>query len=772
MTNSAEVGVGWVRLVPSLKGFKQAASRGLSEGLRDPASKAGKDAGGDLGDGIAGGVDAKQGKFRSSVGKLAGVFKAGLAGVGVAAGLALVGGLSGALDREDAAARFQAQLGGDPAKAAELGKVAGDSFLEGFGSSLEDNQLAVAQIDRRGLADSTEELEELTRQAVLFSDVFGGDMQRNVDSVAKLVANDLVGSGEEGFDLLTRAAQRFGVEIADVTDLTDEYGTSAEQLGLSGQVFLGAVSQIAEAGGFNIDKAADLFKELNIRIRDGSDASTEAVAALGLGYDELISDLEAGGPRAESSLQQIFDNLMAIEDPVERNQLGVALMGTQWEDLGDTVGAVDFATARDELGDLAGATDDLGVVNETASKKIETFKRQVLAKLVDFIGGTAIPKIEELAAFLGPHLQTAVETLGPIIEDIRLGMTGFIAAFSGEGVTSDGFVGFMEELGVTARDFVTFLQEEALPAVQSVIADLTAAWEEHGPQVMEILGQVEGIIVDVLDFIGAAVALWVAAFTFVWDNWGEDITRITEATLGVILEVIEGGLDWLQGLIRTATAIMEGDWDEAWEGIKQATEGIWSALFAVIEGGIDAIFALIGGWLDGELARMKDLWSDITGSVEDEIDDLLDFFGDLAGKVTRKLSGLEEAFKKPFREAFNSIRALWNDTIGGFSVDIPGALGFSGVSFSIPRMHSGGIFEADGGDEGLALLQTGEGVFTREQMAALAPVGGAGGEGAAPAGAVVVLQADNLDQSLKEWLRRTVRIEGRGDVQLAFGTAA
>lgn len=60
-----EVGVGFVRLVPSMRGFAKAAERQMSRGLAGPARRAGEDAGDEIGDG----VDEKLGRRAIGIGK-------------------------------------------------------------------------------------------------------------------------------------------------------------------------------------------------------------------------------------------------------------------------------------------------------------------------------------------------------------------------------------------------------------------------------------------------------------------------------------------------------------------------------------------------------------------------------------------------------------------------------------------------------------------------------------------------------------------------------
>lgn len=104
---------------------------------------------------------------------------------------------------------------------------------------------------------------------------------------------------------------------------------------------------------------------------------------------------------------------------------------------------------------------------------------------------------------------------------------------------------------------------------------------------------------------------------------------------------------------------------------------------------------------------------------------LIGFFEGLPGKIARALAGLGEAVGGAFKFALNLAIGyvnFWvdraNNLIHGINVinpfeDIPPIP-------HVPRLHSGGVFHASGGGEGLALLRDGERVSTPGQ-------GGGGG---------------------------------------------
>ncbi|WP_219715404.1 hypothetical protein, partial [Clostridioides difficile] len=51
--------------------------------------------------------------------------------------------------------------------------------------------------------------------------------------------------------------------------------------------------------------------------------------------DELTAKFAKGGKDAKEAFMEVTTALGNVEDDVKRNQLGVQLFGTKWEDLGE-----------------------------------------------------------------------------------------------------------------------------------------------------------------------------------------------------------------------------------------------------------------------------------------------------------------------------------------------------------------------------------------------------------------------------------------------------
>lgn len=724
----AEVGVGWVRLLPSFRGFSAAASKGLKAGVNGPARDAGSAAGRDMAGGVSEGLGRSDGKIRGAASRFGDIFKAGLATAGIAAGVALAAGVVGALDAEAAQDKLAAQLGGGEF-AEEAGQVAGRLYGDAFGDSVADTADAVKQVLQSGImagADdmSSESLEKMTATALTFADVLDQDLNMSLQAVDRMLASGLASSADEAFDILTKGIQS-GVDASgDLTETFQEYSTIFRDIGLDGAEATGLLMQGLQGGARDADTVADALKEFAIRAQDGSKASAEGFAAIGLSAEEMTAAVAQGGPAAKAALDQVLKGLQSMEDPAERNAAAVALFGTKAEDLGDALFGLDLEGAGAAMDGYAGTTEGLGSAYDNAATRIESFKRRGLQAIAIFIGNHVIPAVEALATTFGPVLGAALETARGLIEAIN-----FQAIIDSWETLKAGF----------------------------------ATGETFGADVLAVVGQLATIVADGMALVVAAITVGVEVAKFIWRNFGDEIVAAASIAWGLISGVVQGALDIVQGIVRTATAVLRGDWSAAWDGIKQIVSGAWEIIKTLFRTG----FATIGlaarvGWrLISVIFRTA--IDTVKNFVKASFDKIVGFFRAFPGRVRSAFSTLASAISSPFRSAFNAIRRLWNRTAGGFGFSIPDWIPkIGGNSFRIPKMHTGGIVPGVG--EVPILAQAGEGVFTRQQMAALAPV-----ERSGPGPTVIHINVAGGGEEVKALIRDWVAVEGGGNVQLAIG---
>lgn len=634
----------------------------------------------------------------------------------VAAGAVLAKGLLDAMDNEKAGDKLAAQLGAEGKWAEDVGSIAGKLYANAYGDSLSSVNDALRNVLQQGLVpeDATNaQIESITEKALNLAETFDQDVAGATGAVGTLLKTGLAKDADEAFDVITRGFQQGVDKQGDFLDTLTEYPTLFRNLGLDATTATGLLSQGLNAGARDADKVADALKEFSIRAVDGSKLTAEGFSAIGLNAEEMAAKIGAGGPTAAAALDLTLEKLAAIEDPAQRAQAATALFGTQAEDLGQALYALDPGSAAKALGDVAGAAEKMGdTLNDNAATKIEAFKRKGLQKLAEFVGKVAIPAIEDVSDWVSKNLPKAMEQARPYVERFR-------------------------------QNF------------DKVVATLRVVWP-----------QIQTIITTVLDTVRSIFEGYLTAYAAIWRTFGDDLLSFMRRVWEPIQMVITGALNVIQGVIKVVTGLISGDWSKAWEGIKQVFSGVWRAIQGIVRAAVEVIrttlavaWQVIRGVLQRAWDGMKTAVSNAINGIVDFVralpgravsalgsigskltskgrelikgfydgannywkDTLYPFFTGLPGRISAALSSLASAVGSPFKAMGQAIKDAWNSTVGGkgFTIpDVPGVPG-RGKRVEIPRLHTGGLVTGPVGSEQLRILQAGEWVLSRKQVDAL-----------------------------------------------------
>ena len=423
------------------------------DSLPEKAGAAGDDAGDAAGEGLSSGLrDALK-----AIPVAGGIILAG-----VAIGAAIADGIQDGMAQELGRDRLQALTGLEPAQAARMAAAAGEAYASVFGESIEANmdtaRLAL-QFDLIDEDASVRDSQKVIQGLAGIADVLDEDVRPVAQAVTTMLRTGIVDTAEEAFDVLATGA-REGVNAAeDLLDTFIEYPALFARLGLDADEALGLLNQGLEGGARNSDLVADALKEFQIRATDASETSAAGFAAIGLNAEEMTAKIAAGGDSAKEGLGQVLDGLRAMEDPVARNIAGVALFGTQWEDLGDAVGALDLSTAVASLDGVTGAAQRMfDTMADNDATKMEEAKRNIEVAADGMKGALAAAFSEPLAGFAdyvsanrGPMLQ--------FFQDLVNGAIDFaVAANTGIGDFVSGPLASMIDGLATAIDWMNMFK--------------------------------------------------------------------------------------------------------------------------------------------------------------------------------------------------------------------------------------------------------------------------------------------------------------------------
>ena len=324
-----------------------------------------------------------------------------------------------------ATGEIQAQLRVTADEAEKLGeiglKVFGNNFGESIGQAVATVGLARQQL--KGLAEG--ELQQVAQNALRVSTVFGVDTRESI-SAARTLMEQFGLTSQEAFDFIVSGYQRGLDRNGDFLDSVGEYATQFNNGGASAEQFFSVLETGLQGSVLGTDKAADSFKEFRLRILDGSIKTAEGLQQLGLSSDAFVGDLQRGTKTVAEAFQEVVTRLAQIEEPTIRMQAGTALLGTQFEDLGDSAVQALSMTAV-TMADLEGASESLGSQYLTIGEIFEVVRRKVSVSLVGVGDG-----LLDVANRIAPIFIGVIEGMGrgfaPLFDEILQGSETFVTA--------------------------------------------------------------------------------------------------------------------------------------------------------------------------------------------------------------------------------------------------------------------------------------------------------------------------------------------------------
>jgi phage-related minor tail protein len=448
----------------------QDAAAGITDALRDGANRTdqalepivdnAKKAGEKAGDAAGEGFGTKA--------------KLAIAGAATAVGAIIGTSIAGSIDTEVALDKLNAQLGASGAYAADLGKIAGQLYVSNYGENLGEVSDALRTVIQSGAVfeDATnEQLQSVTASVLDLSTAFDKDVGETSQAVGRLIQTGMAKDAGEALDLITRGFQQGADRGGDFLDVIGEYGTTFQEVGLDGGSAIGLINQALAAGIPNADFAADAVREMGIIMREGGEDAASALNNLGLDSAQIFADFQAGGPAAAAAMDKVFDALRNTEDPAARSAAATALIGTQYEDLGDAILSLDPSEATRSLGQIDGAAAALGTtLNDNAASNIESFKRQLSQTFVDLIGNRVLPFVSNLASTLATQFGPTLQLVGGFIAGTLVPALIDAGTWIRDNATAIGVV-----VGVIAAIFLPHLIALAAAYVTTKV-QAVAAW--------------------------------------------------------------------------------------------------------------------------------------------------------------------------------------------------------------------------------------------------------------------------------------------------------
>lgn len=307
----------------------------------------------------------------------------------------------------------------------------------------------------KGLVEAT----KLTQQ---FTGLTGNDMKavRNeVQAVSDMYGKDF----KDVLVAVNTLSQQFGISHqealsivkdgfvagADASgqflDTLREYPAYFKEAGLSASEFVAITTEATKQGIYS-DKGVDVIKEANLRIREMTTATSDALKGIGIDSEQVQKDLQSGAKTTFDIIQEVSARLAELPE-------SSAAVGTALADIfggpGEDAGLQYIKTLKDIETDLDAVKDKTGELGSIQERQLQSQIElsNAVSALFDATGGT----FESMTANLKIMVN---EWLTKVIEYVIGIANSFIEAYNASGL----FRGMVQGIVAAVRVLVMVSQ--------------------------------------------------------------------------------------------------------------------------------------------------------------------------------------------------------------------------------------------------------------------------------------------------------------------------
>jgi len=520
----------------------------------------------------------------------------------LAVGTAAVGigavAINSANDLDKAMNSFQASTGMGQESLEGYESTLKDIYKNNYGESFEDISQKMGLVTQQLGQMDNKELQKVVESGYLIQDVYGIDMQESLNGAESLM-KQFGTTAEESYNLIAQGAEWGLNKNGDLADQLAEYSTYYSDIGFSAEEMMNTIIAGAAEGSYNVDYLNDAIKEFGIRTKDGSSASKKAFEDLGLNADEMTKKFANGGKDARKAFDQVNDALKNVDDKVLQNQIGVALYGTKFEDLGaDAVLSMsDVETAIDGT---RNKLDEMGQV-----------KYDNLGSMMEGLGRTVEVLLIPLGEMLIPMLKDIIEAILPVIEQklpsiIELVGSLFSSILPVIEQALPVLISLFEKLMPPLLEII----EKLMPPLLKIIDALVPVILSLSEALIPIIDLFIALLEPILDVISEGVLPLIDALVPLIETLADMLIPVVKFLAPLFKEILNNIFDNVStvvknitkifnGFLKFITGVFTGNWKQAWSGLKDIVTGMVGGIVGVVKMMINNIISVVNGFIGG-----------------------------------------------------------------------------------------------------------------------------------------------------------------------------
>lgn len=420
---------------------------------------------------------------------------AAAAALGAAFTKAAKEGVKFAADLQSVSARLQAATGVSTQEMKKYEEVLKDIYAGNYGDSLESVASAMQKVKQYTGELDSDELKDMTENAMALEDVFDMDLSETIRGVNSLTKNMGITS-KQAFDLMAKGAQNGLDKSGELGDNIAEYGQLWTQAGFSAEEMFAILQNGLDAGAYNLDKVNDFVKEFAISLSDGR--IEENLSSFSQETQNLFWAMKSG----KATSKDVFYSVVKDLKECTNQQEALTLASTVWSALGED-NAMSVITA---LGDVNDAYKDVGgtmesikeISYDSVESKLESLGRKTKTEILEPIADNALPAIDKALDGVGKILDAVAEKINPsktaleefteeVAENnrqVRTVLDGVEESMGSAHAEAEKLRDYKDTLielnGVTEKtEYQKFQVKKIVQELSDTVPELAEAWDEE-----------------------------------------------------------------------------------------------------------------------------------------------------------------------------------------------------------------------------------------------------------------------------------------------------
>ncbi|WP_406622160.1 phage tail tape measure protein [Bacillus sp. PPSBB_2] len=574
-----------------------------------------------------------------------------------------------AIEFDGSQRKIQASLGLTGKGAENLQKIAVDTWKKGFGENLEEVDNALIKVYQNMRDVPYNELQMASEDVLTLAKVYDVDLNEATRGAGQLMSQFGL-STQETFDLLAAGAQE-GLNYSDeLFDNLSEYAPLFKQGGFSAQEMFTILANGTKSGSYNLDYINDLVKEFGIRVQDGSKGVSEGFGDLSEETQKVWKSFNEGKGTAADVFNTVLGDLQKMDDKVKANQIGVALFGVKWEDMGAEA-VLSLNNVHGGLGDVTGRMDEMKKLQEESlgqqfqkalretqaaleplGKKFAELAKDILPPIVDGIKSvmdwfSKLSEADQTLLIVMGALSTAFIILTPIVAALAVSFGALNLAFL-------PVIATIAAVSLVITGIIMLIKN------WGAITDwLSEKWSEFKDWFGELWDSIGQTCSDAWDSISEFFSGAWASFTEMMHSFFDPIGQFfSDLWSGIV----DAASSLWSSLVETAS--------ELWGQLKQSWEETWNSILTFLDPVISLISTVLeAGWLLIQ-AGTQIAWAAISKYIIDPITEAYNWCKGQLGELVSWLNSQWETVKSYTSAAWNLVKQyviqpvqeLWNAT--------------------------------------------------------------------------------------------------------------